>query len=97
MTLKLTRAQAAQSLQVTTKTLAAWEKAGKIPAAQRDVRGWRVYDEAAIGAIRRALALTSRRLRRPRRRRSTIWRLAPATGCRGLSRRSPATASCARS
>ena len=55
MTLKLTRAQAAQSLQVTTKTLAAWEKAGKIPAAQRDVRGWRVYDEAAIGAIRRAL------------------------------------------
>jgi molybdopterin-binding protein len=57
MSLKLTRAQVAQSLQITTKTLAAWEKAGKIPAAQRDVRGWRVYDEAAIATIRAALGL----------------------------------------
>jgi molybdopterin-binding protein len=57
MSLKLTRAQVAQSLQVTPKTLASWEKTGKIPTPERDIRGWRVYDEAAIAAIRRSLGL----------------------------------------
>jgi molybdopterin-binding protein len=58
MSVKLTRAQAAQTLQITPKTLAVWEKQGRIPAPARDWRGWRLYDEAAIAAIRRELGLT---------------------------------------
>ncbi len=42
-------------LHITPKTLAVWEKAGRIPAPERDWRGWRLYDEAAIAAIRAAL------------------------------------------
>jgi len=52
---KLTRAQVAQTLQITSKTLAAWEKSGRIPVPERDWRGWRLYDEAAVAAIRAAL------------------------------------------
>lgn len=52
---KLTRAQVAQMLHITPKTLAAWEKAGRIPVPERDWRGWRLYDEAAVSAIRQAL------------------------------------------
>ena len=44
-------------MQVTPKTLAQWEKQGKIPAPERDWRGWRLYDEAAILAIRRQLGI----------------------------------------
>lgn len=57
MSVKLTRAQVAQTLQVTPKTLAQWEKQGRIPAPERDWRGWRLYDEASIAAIRRQLGL----------------------------------------
>ena len=59
MSVKLTRAQAAQTLQVTPKTLAQWEKQGRIPAPERDWRGWRLYDEAAILAIRRQLGIAT--------------------------------------
>jgi molybdopterin-binding protein len=59
MPVKLTRAQVAQTLQVTPKTLALWEKQGKIPTPERDWRGWRLYDEAAIAAIRRQLGVTA--------------------------------------
>ena len=55
MSIKLTRAQVAQTLQITPKTLAVWEKSGRIPAPERDWRGWRLYDEAAIAAVRAAL------------------------------------------
>lgn len=55
MTVKLTRAQVAQTLHVTPKTLAVWEKSGRIPAPERDWRGWRLYDEAAVAAVRAAL------------------------------------------
>lgn len=55
MTMKLSRAQVAQMLGVTPKTLALWEKSGRIPAPERDWRGWRLYDEAAIAAVRAAL------------------------------------------
>ena len=55
MTVKLTRAQVAQTLHITPKTLAAWEKSGRIPMPERDWRGWRLYDEAAIAAVRAAL------------------------------------------
>ncbi len=55
MSVKLSRAQVAQMLQVTPKTLAVWEKSGRIPVPERDWRGWRLYDEAAVAAIRAAL------------------------------------------
>ncbi len=55
MSVKLTRAQVAQMLHITPKTLAVWEKAGRIPLPERDWRGWRLYDAAAVAAIRQAL------------------------------------------
>ncbi len=58
MSVKLTRAQVAQTLNITSKTLAVWEKAGRIPAPERDWRGWRLYDEAAVAAVRQALGQT---------------------------------------
>ncbi len=42
-------------LHITTKTLAVWEKSGRIPVPERDWRGWRLYDEAAVAAVRAAL------------------------------------------
>jgi len=42
-------------LQVTPKTLTSWERAGRIPAPERDWRGWRLYDEAAVAAIGAAM------------------------------------------
>ena len=56
---KLSRAQVAQMLQITPKTLAVWEKSGRIPAPERDWRGWRLYDEAGVAAIRAALGAPS--------------------------------------
>ncbi len=55
MSVKLSRAQVAQMLHITPKTLAVWEKSGRIPAPERDWRGWRWYDEAAVAAVRAAL------------------------------------------
>jgi molybdopterin-binding protein len=57
MSVQLTRAQVAQMLQITPKTLAAWEKSGRIPLPERDWRGWRLYDEAAVAAVRAALGV----------------------------------------
>ena len=48
-------------LHITPKTLAAWEKAGRIPLPERDWRGWRLYDEAAIAAVRAALGVEAPR------------------------------------
>jgi len=59
MSVKLTRAQVAQMLQITPKTLAVWEKQGRVPEPERDWRGWRLYDEDAIAAVRRALNVNS--------------------------------------
>ncbi len=55
MSVKLSRAQVAQMLHITPKTLATWEKSGRIPLPERDWRGWRWYDEAAVAAVRAAL------------------------------------------
>ena len=55
MSIKISRAQVAQMLHITPKTLAVWEKSGRIPVPERDWRGWRLYDEAAVAAIRTAL------------------------------------------
>ncbi len=52
---KMTRKEAAEALGVSTKTLALWEKNGKIPPAERDWRGWRVYDAETVAEIRRTL------------------------------------------
>lgn len=57
MSVKLSRAQVAQMLQITPKTLAVWEKSGRIPQPERDWRGWRVYDEAAVAKVREALGV----------------------------------------
>ncbi len=52
---KMTRKEAAEALGVSTKTLALWEKNGKIPPAERDWRGWRVYDAETVAHIRKTL------------------------------------------
>ena len=65
MSVKLTRAQVAQMLAITPKTLATWEKAGRIPTPERDWRGWRVYDEAAISAISNELGVAVAPVRQP--------------------------------
>lgn len=44
-------------LHITPKTLSSWEKSGRIPSPERDWRGWRQYDEAAIAAIRKELGI----------------------------------------
>lgn len=44
---------AAQMLGVAKGTLLEWERKGRIPPAQRDWRGWRVYTIQDIEAIRR--------------------------------------------
>jgi len=59
MSVKLSRAQVAQMLHITPKTLAVWEKSGRIPVPERDWRGWRWYDEAAVAAVRAALGVTA--------------------------------------
>ncbi len=46
-------------LHITPKTLAAWERTGRIPAPERDWRGWRLYDGATIQAIRSELGLAA--------------------------------------
>lgn len=61
MSVKLSRAQVAQMLHITPKTLAVWEKNGRLPAPERDWRGWRWYDEAAVAAVRAALGITTPR------------------------------------
>ncbi len=58
MSVKLTRHQVAEMLHVTPKTLGVWERTGRIPAPERDWRGWRLYDSAAIAAIRAQLGIS---------------------------------------
>jgi molybdopterin-binding protein len=52
---KLTRSEAAAALGITAKTLASWEKEGKIEAPERDWRGWRLYDPEKVAEIRRMM------------------------------------------
>ena len=49
---RLTITQVAEMLGVSPKTLARWEKVGKIRKPKRDWRGWRVYDESDVSSIR---------------------------------------------
>lgn len=49
---RLTITEVAQMLGVSAKTLARWEKVGKIHRSKRDWRGWRVYDETDVQKIK---------------------------------------------
>ncbi len=49
---RLTITEVAEILGVSTKTLARWEKVGKIKKPKRDWRGWRVYEQEDIEAIK---------------------------------------------
>ena len=49
---RMTITEVAQILGVSPKTLARWEKFGKIKKPKRDWRGWRVYDENDLTQIK---------------------------------------------
>ena len=49
---RMTITEVAQILGVSPKTLARWEKFGKIKKPKRDWRGWRVYDESDLTQIK---------------------------------------------
>ena len=40
---RMTISEVARQLGVSAKTIRRWEEAGKVPAAKKDWRGWRVY------------------------------------------------------
>jgi len=48
----MTITEVADNLGVSAKTLARWEKVGKIRKPKRDWRGWRVYEEEDLMHIR---------------------------------------------
>ena len=48
-----TSAQVCQLLGISAKTLYLWERSGKIPKPARDRRGWRVFSDRQVAAIRR--------------------------------------------
>lgn len=55
---RMTITQAARKVGVSPKTIRRWEDAGKVPAARKDWRGWRVYfheDVEHLVAFREAL------------------------------------------
>ncbi len=49
---RMTITEVAETLGVSPKTLARWEKVGKIRKPKRDWRGWRVYEEGNLSEIR---------------------------------------------
>ena len=52
MKARLTITEVAEKLGVSPKTVARWEKVGKIRKPKRDWRGWRVYDETDVEEIK---------------------------------------------
>jgi len=50
---RMTISEVADILGISTKTLARWEKMGKIRKPKRDWRGWRVYEELDLSEIKR--------------------------------------------
>ncbi len=48
---RFTITEVAEKVGVTAKTLARWEKTGKIKRPKRDWRGWRVYSREDLKAI----------------------------------------------
>ena len=49
---RMTITEVAEMLGISPKTLARWEKVGKICKPKRDWRGWRVYDESDVLKIK---------------------------------------------
>ena len=49
---RMTITEVADILGISPKTLARWEKVGKIRKPKRDWRGWRVYADEDISGIR---------------------------------------------
>lgn len=49
---RMTITEVSEMLGVSAKTLARWEKVGKIRRPKRDWRGWRVYEEEDVVQIR---------------------------------------------
>ena len=50
---RLTITDVAEKVGVTTKTIARWEKSGKIKKPKRDWKGWRFYSEDDLADIQR--------------------------------------------
>ena len=50
---RLTITEAAIRVGVSSKTILRWEKAGRIPRAKRDWRGWRVFTEQQVQEMSR--------------------------------------------
>ena len=49
---RLTITEVAQLVGVSPKTIARWEKMGKVRKPKRDWRGWRIYDETDVHQIK---------------------------------------------
>ncbi len=49
---RMTITEVAKVVGVSPKTIARWEKYGKVRKPKRDWRGWRVYDDTDISHIR---------------------------------------------
>ena len=49
---RLTITEVAKLIGVSAKTIARWEKVGKVKKPKRDWRGWRVYDETDVTHIK---------------------------------------------
>ena|SRR3989338_3997014 len=49
---RLTITEVAKEVGVSAKTIARWEKVGKVKRPKRDWRGWRVYDEIDLSQIK---------------------------------------------
>ena len=52
MKVRMTITEVAEAIGISPKTLARWEKVGKIRRPKRDWRGWRVYDEQDLADIK---------------------------------------------
>ena len=52
MKIKMTITEIADIVGISPKTIARWEKAGKVKRAKRNWRGWRIYDEEDLDNIR---------------------------------------------
>lgn len=48
----MTITDVAEKVGISAKTIARWEKVGKIRKPKRDFRGWRVYDDTDVTHIR---------------------------------------------
>ena len=49
---RMTITDVAERIGVTPKTIARWEKAGKVSPPKRDWRGWRVYDKNDLKGLK---------------------------------------------